>query len=69
LVSLISKTLYMKKIFTLMVAALLVSGASYAFGNEKCDKEKSCCKKETKKERKAAKAKKAKDAKTTTVKA
>lgn len=34
----------MKKVLTLMVAALLVTGASYAFdGGKKCSKDKKCC--------------------------
>ncbi len=68
----------MKKFFTLMVAALLVSGASYACEGKSCGKdakEKACCKKGDKcskdsKEKKAVKdTKKTKETKPTTVKA
>jgi uncharacterized protein YxeA len=75
-----SKTTTMKKIFTLLVAALLVTGASFAGDGKCCDKEKKCCKKEGKcdkdKEAKESKDSKVKDTKskdnkgkTTTVKA
>lgn len=55
----------MKKILTLMVAAMLVSGASYACGDDKKCEGKSCCKKDSKKEKKAeTKKDKKKDTKT-----
>lgn len=57
----------MKKILTLMVAAMLVTGVSYACGDgKKCDAQKSCCKKDTKcKDGKDAKAKETKETKET----
>lgn len=37
----------MKKILSLAVVALLVTGAAFAHGDKKsCDKDKECCKKE-----------------------
>jgi hypothetical protein len=62
----------MKKIFTLLVAALLVTGATYACGDgKKCDKDKKCCKKECSKDKdsKEKDAKTKTKGKTTTVKA
>jgi hypothetical protein len=55
----------MKKILTLAVAAMLISGVSFADGGKKCDKDKKCCKKEGK----CCKDKKDSKGKTTTVKA
>ena len=53
----------MKKILTLAVAAMLISGVSFADGGKKCDKK--CCKKEGK----CSKDKKDSKGKTTTAKA
>jgi hypothetical protein len=44
----------MKKLLTFATAALLMTGAAFAHEGKNCGKDKSCCKKECKKDDKAA---------------
>jgi hypothetical protein len=61
----------MKKIFTLVVAAALISGVAFAGDGKDCGKGKKCCKKECSKDKdsKSKETKSTTKGKTTTVKA